>query len=168
MLEASNLLLESVHTCTDKRQEFSNNITVEDITNYFYSNLTIYNSQKICFSEVVNEEELEKVMELRRKVYNKTNQYMLNEFDSAIDTFENRSRIYAAWLDGSPVASIRLTPYPFETMKFIDEEKLSQFLGYDFKENYLEWSRLIVDADIKNPAIMPSLIVYAEIGRAHV
>lgn len=113
------------------------------------------------FNEVKTPAEWSKVIDLRLKVYQKTNQYMLNELVSGTDEYESRSSVYAAWIGDAPVATIRLTPYPFETTKYIEEEKLIQFLGEDYRETYLEWSRLLVDPDNKIMRLMPALIVYA-------
>jgi hypothetical protein len=116
---------------------------------------------KLYFTEVNTIGEWSKVIDLRLKIYQKTNQYMLNELTSGTDSYDARSSIYAAWIGDVAVATIRLTPFPFETMKYINEEKLMQFLGHDYKETYLEWSRLLVDPDTKNIQIMPALLIYA-------
>ena len=168
MKHEQNLPLETKHLSTAQ----ANLSTVDKITDAMINTLCVnlvreknveQQQNTLRFSEVKTEDEWLKVISLRLKVYGEKNQYMLNELTSGTDEHESRSSVYAAWLNDIPIATIRLTPYPFETMKYMEENKLVQFLGNDYRDNYLEWSRLLVDPDIKIIRIMPALVVYAGI-----
>lgn len=115
----------------------------------------------VRFSEVKTDQEWNQIFDLRVKVYQSTNPYMLNELTAGKDSDEERSSVYAVWFKDVPIATIRLTPYPFETLKYVEEKQLGAFLGEDYKENYLEWTRLLVDHDFKIPHVMPALLAYA-------
>lgn len=119
------------------------------------------NNEKVVFSEIKTRDEFEKVLQLRLKVYAHSNAYLLQELNAGQDDFESRSVVYAAWVNDQPIATIRLTPYPFETLRHLDELSLAQFLGDDYKTDYLEWSRLLVDSDFHDHRVMPALLIYA-------
>lgn len=119
--------------------------------------------KNIEFSKVTTKNEWESIVNLRLKVYHKKNRYLLDEMKSGVDNYDSRSYIYAAWINAQPVATIRLTPYPFETLKFISEPNLANFLGENYHADYLEWTRLLVDYSVKIDHLMPVLVTYAGI-----
>jgi N-acyl-L-homoserine lactone synthetase len=117
---------------------------------------------QIRFDQIRTPEEWRALGRFRLNMYQKSNLYMLNELDAdGFDEFDKHSLVFAAWQGDKIVATTRLTPYPFETINYIDNEKLSEFLGQSYRDEYLEWSRLIVDSVPKLPKLLSELIVYA-------
>lgn len=118
-------------------------------------------SKAIYFSEITTATDFKKIIALRLKLYEQSNPYLLDALQNGTDDLESRSVVYAAWIDHEIVATIRLTPHPYETTQFIAAEKLAQFLGENYQHQYLEWSRLLVDPNARNLRVMPALLVYA-------
>ena len=116
----------------------------------------------VRFTRVESFHDYQQVMDLRVNIYQKNVPYMLTQISgSGSDEFDHRSYIYAAFYDDTLIASTRLTPFPFETSQYIDENNLSLFLGHHWKNHYLEWSRLLVDTSVKIAGITNALTIYA-------
>jgi hypothetical protein len=130
-----------------------------------FTALTIANPAmpgRLSFREVITDEEWSQVGAFRLREYAATISYMLNALDSdGRDAFDERSRTFAAWWDGAVVASIRLSPYPFETARHVPDEKLAAFLGDDWRTEYVEWTRLLVDTSTLAQRLMPAMIMFA-------
>jgi hypothetical protein len=99
---------------------------------------------------------------MRREIYRKRLPSLLPMLDvHGQDPLDARSFSFAAWLGDRPVATIRATPYPFETLSHVDEERLARYLGPTFKDDYLEWGRLAAEPVATSRRIVPALITYA-------
>lgn len=120
--------------------------------------------KSIRMARVTAEADLQDVSELRLRVYESNLPYMISQLSqNGQDDYDHRSFIFAAWYESKIVASIRLTPYPFESLTFLPQEKLESFLGTAWQSDYLEWSRLMVDSSLKVKGLMQQLIIYAGI-----
>lgn len=78
-----------------------------------------------------------------------------------IDEFDGHSTIFAAWDGDDPVATLRLTRYPYETLNYVPESYLSQFLGDRWRSEYLEFSRLVVSPNFRSHRVSHALATYA-------
>ncbi|MFW7523804.1 hypothetical protein ACODM8_06650 [Vibrio ostreicida] len=96
---------------------------------------------------ISSEEELNQLSALRGKVYSQKNESIISCYQDNLllekDDFD--AYIFAFFFNGKMVASQRIRMFPFEVCHYIEEQKLTSFLGEDFKDNYIEYSRLIVD-----------------------
>ncbi len=111
---------------------------------------------------VTSQEDLEKVGQFRLKAYEFKKPYMVNALDSkGLDILDNSSKVFAAWINNQVVATVRLSHFPFESSDLIDPQILQEFLGQDYQNQYLEWSRLLINPEIKSTALLPSLIYFA-------
>ncbi len=101
------------------------------------------------------------VRAMRLAVYEKRLPSLLPALDErGQDALDPHSFAFAAWLNGRPVATIRATPYPFETARYVDERTLGAYLGGDWRREYVEWGRLAADSAAANKRIVPALITY--------
>lgn len=117
---------------------------------------------ELHFTCISSQQEFNKVKALRLKIYNENLPYMLSEMhESGADEYDNRSFIFAVSYKQSMIASIRGTAYPFETLNYIDQSRLTDFLGNHCKKNYLEWSRLLVDTSFKLKGLVNLLTIYS-------
>lgn len=117
---------------------------------------------KLHFACIKSRLEFNQVKALRLKIYNENLPYMLNQIhESGSDEYDDRSLIFAISYNNSMIASIRATPYPFETLNYIDQSRLTDFLGPDWRNSYLEWSRLLVDTSFKLKRLVNLLTIYA-------
>lgn len=113
------------------------------------------------FRQVSSPEDWADVRNFRLQQYAIARPYMLGELDSTGgDDLDARSFVYAAWLDAQPVATIRLTPYPAETQRYVARAHLDRFLGEDWPNRYLEWSRLLI-ARTGIEQLLTGLLVFA-------
>lgn len=116
----------------------------------------------LSFREVGTEAEWREVGKFRREQYRQHLPYMLSELDSGgADAYDGHSAVFVAWWNDRPAATVRLTPYPFETARYLSEERLARFLGEQWRSRYLEWTRLIVDPTIPVRRLMPAIIAFA-------
>lgn len=117
---------------------------------------------ELHFFRINSKQEFDEVKALRLKIYNENLPYMLSEIDeSGSDEYDTRSFVFALKYKNLTIASIRLTPYPFETLNYIDQARLTNFLGGNWQSNYLEWSRLLVDTSCKLKGLVNLLTIYA-------
>jgi len=111
---------------------------------------------------VTSQEDMKLVGSFRLNSYALKKSYMLNSLGAdGLDELDDKSMVFAAWANNQIIATVRLCAYPFETSEFVEKKTLYEFLGDNYVDNYLEWSRLLVNPAIKNPRILPSLILYA-------
>lgn len=85
---------------------------------------------KLSFREATSREDLCQVYQFRIQQYARALPYMLNELnDEGVDDFDHHSYTFGAWWNDRVVGSIRLTPHPFETPRYVPEEHMAAFLG---------------------------------------
>lgn len=114
------------------------------------------------FSQVKDRHEKNQLKQFRLKIYEQQLPYMLTEIHSTgLDDYDEHSFIFAAWYNNQMAASIRLTPHPFETSRFLSHGQLTHFLGINWQSHFLEWSRLIVDRSLKLNEAARALTIYA-------
>lgn len=114
------------------------------------------------FARVETREQCEQVRQFRKRVYAENLKYMLNQMgESGLDEYDSRSMIFAAWRHDAVAGTIRLTSRPFESEKYIEQASLENFLGENWKHNYLEWSRLLVDTSLKIKGLLAAMTIYA-------
>lgn len=114
------------------------------------------------FYPVRTPEQWEGVLRFRLEQYEKRLPYMLHELGpDGTDALDARSTTFAAQWNGDVVATIRLTPHPYETSQYVSEDSLTRFLGEAWDSSYLEWSRLLIDGEAPIRRLMPAMLVYA-------
>jgi N-acyl-L-homoserine lactone synthetase len=117
---------------------------------------------KLSFREATSNEDLQQVYQFRIQQYAQALPYMLSELnDEGVDDFDHHSYTFGAWWNDRVVGSIRLTPHPFETPSYVAEGHMAEFLGEQWRSQYLEWTRLLVDPSAPIRRLMPALIVFA-------
>jgi len=116
----------------------------------------------LSFEEVHAAGAWDEVKRFRLEQYRKALPYMLDELGpDGSDDIDARSCTFAARWNGRVVATIRLTPHPFETSRYVPEDVVAGFLGSRWRADYLEWSRLLVDREAPVRGLASSTIVFA-------
>ncbi len=119
-------------------------------------------SDDIQFGKISSDEEWRQLGQFRQKNYQAKKPYMMTELnEDGKDCFDAHGQVYAAWLHDEMVASVRLCPHPFETEKLLTLDRVESLLGKNYRKDYLEWTRLLISAEIKMPYLLNALIVYA-------
>lgn len=140
----------------------SSKLNVDDTAASLLKLTNLLTQKNIKIVRVTTEKERQDVNELRLKVYGNNLPYMISQLDEAgQDSFDEHSFIFAAWFEDRIVASVRLTPYPYESLSFLSHAQLETFLGAKWKSEFLEWSRLMVDNALIVKGLMRQLIIYA-------
>jgi hypothetical protein len=117
---------------------------------------------RLLFHEVHTPGAWNEVKRFRLEQYRRALPYMLDELGpDGSDDLDSRSCTFAARWNGEVVATIRLTPHPFETSRYVPEEVVAGFLGSRWRDEYLEWSRLLVDMEAPVRGLASSIIVFA-------
>lgn len=102
------------------------------------------------------------VRRMRRRVYEDSLPSLLRELDAYDqDRYDAHSFLFAAWIDDEPVATVRLTTFPFETLRHVDPAVMDRYLGADWEQDYIEWGRLALDRAYRGRRLMPALATYA-------
>ncbi len=121
-----------------------------------------YDGNELIFSQITSNHEWEQLGLFRLKHYAHKNTYMLTELNKhGFDKYDLDSKVYAARFNGNIIATIRLLEYPFETNYFINDDALSQFLGPQYRKEYVEWTRLLIQPNSPVKFILPALLIYA-------
>lgn len=116
----------------------------------------------LSFDEVHSADAWDEVKRFRLEQYRKALPYMLDELGpDGADDIDPRSCTFAARWNGAVVATIRLTPHPFETSRYVPEDVVAGFLGAGWRDDYLEWSRLLADRDAPVRGLASSVIAFA-------
>jgi hypothetical protein len=114
------------------------------------------------FGIIQSEKERQQLKAFRLATYANNLAYMLNQIgESGLDAYDDYSTIYAAWYKDNLVASIRLTPYPYESTKYIATPTLGHYLGEGWEKNYVEWSRLLIDTSFHIKGLLKTITIYA-------
>jgi hypothetical protein len=140
------------------------NLNNDTILQLAKSVIQINDRSNLHFSKITTEEDWFQLGQFRKNNYHYRKSYISLELDNnGIDSFDSNSLVYASWLNNKIAASIRLCPTPFESSRFIPSNKLEEFLGPDYQNVYLEWTRLLVAPTIKIPFFLNALIIYSAI-----
>jgi hypothetical protein len=130
--------------------------------NYIANLLVSGNKASVRFSEVTSDLDWHRVRELRKRCYPQLLPYLVDVLDAdGSDRHDRHSFVYAAFVNGRAVATIRATAYPYETLEHLSEDRLSGFLGPGWKTDYIEWGRLLVDPSCARMRLTPALLTYA-------
>jgi len=99
------------------------------------------------FRRVVTQEDFIALGQARLRMYAQYADYYRTLFpdETGLDDRDARSFVFACYSGGDIIGSVRVTPYPFETMQYVEEAALAAFLGVDYATSYVEFSRLLVD-----------------------
>lgn len=110
----------------------------------------------------VTRSELPEVGAFRLRVYsNADNNYLLSSLDrDGLDALDARSFVYAAFLDGALVGTLRATPAPFEVERYLPGAVLRAELGGAL-ERYLEVSRMLVEPALAGLGLGTAMVGYA-------
>jgi len=128
---------------------------------YYLMNLYVHNNEKFYFDKVrlgsdMNEDELEEIKSYRSSQFKDSQDYLIPKSyiekmkDRRVDNYSYQF-IARSKVDNSIIASMRLTPWPFESSDYVQTSD-------DYKE-YLEISRLIVKE--KGLGIGKKILIYA-------
>jgi hypothetical protein len=102
------------------------------------------------------------VRRMRRRVYEDSLPALLRELDvHDQDRYDAHSFVFAAWFDGEPVATVRCTTYPFETLRYVEPATVGRYLGPDWERDYIEWGRMALTRAHRGQRLMPALVTYA-------
>lgn len=130
----------------------------------YVANLLLSGGAKhtIRFSEVTTAQDWKAVRALRQRWYPVLLPYLSDVLDAdGSDRHDRHSFVYAAFLDDRAIATIRATSYPYETLDYLDEARLAGYLGQNWKTEYIEWGRLLVDPQYAKMRLTQGLITYA-------
>lgn len=128
---------------------------IEDISTYyrFFDFIThkFTGNNDISIRQIVDKQDLSLLSEARKRMYGKHDDYFKNLYndDIYIDKMDYRSYIFACYYQGEIIGTQRATVYPFEINAYLNTSEINQFLGNDYQNNYVEFSRLLVDRDAK-------------------
>jgi hypothetical protein len=136
---------------------------VDSALNYLGNLIVIRTAiPNVRFCEVTSGEDWRRVRELRQRCYPVSLPYLVDVIEpDGSDRYDRHSFVYAAFVGDRPVATIRATTYPYETLDHVSEAELATFLGPSWKTDYIEWGRLLVDHSYSKARITPALITYA-------
>ena len=152
----------NMETAINIQQPLNATLTPENISRIIDNILKLPPSIKLRFGKVETKSDWQSVMAFRLKMYDQTVKYMLNELNAdGSDDYDAHSFIFAVWHEDSVIATIRLTPAPFETTQFLSPAQLTSFLGNTPEKTYLEWTRLLIDSSLKIHTLLPAITVYA-------
>lgn len=119
-------------------------------------------NREVRFSIAESDREKQEIGQFRLASYAMTHRYMLNELDErGFDAYDHHGKLYAIWIDGKVNATIRLCEMPFESTNFVSDQQMQAFLGNKYQSNYVEWSRLLINAENKAWRLLPAMLVYA-------
>lgn len=115
----------------------------------------------VNFYRADNPDKMEEIKAFRLKYYKNSIDYMLGEIDNVGgDHYDEYSNVYGVKFKNRVIASIRLTPYPYESLEHVDSERLQHFLGKNWQQ-YLEWNRLLIHPGFQARGVLQALIVFA-------
>lgn len=137
-------------------------VTPSMIASMLTTNQLVFNyDHGVRFTEATTAADREAVFSFRLKCYQQYNHYLLKELDKyGADAYDEGARLFVASQGKQIVASIRIRPYPFESVQLLPEARLVKYLGRDWQTRYLEWTRLLVYPNIKIPNLIDSLLSY--------
>ncbi|WP_299003746.1 hypothetical protein [uncultured Shewanella sp.] len=103
----------------------------------------------LIIRQVIDSDELYLLSEARKAIYKQHASYFSQFYtnDYFIDDKDYSSYLFACYFQGEIVGTQRIATYPFEVCQYISDEALSHFLAHDYKDKYIEFSRLAVNKD---------------------
>ena len=128
---------------------------IENISSYYqffdFFTRKFTGNNEISIRQIIYKEDLEQLSEARKRMYEKRDDYFksLYKTDTYLDEMDYRSYIFACYHNGEIIGTQRATGYPFEVNNYLNTSEINQFLGNDFQNNYVEFSRLLIDKDAK-------------------
>ncbi len=137
------------------KPEFNLYDKIEDIATYyrFFDFIThkFTGNSEITIRQIIDKHDLSLLSEARKRIYGKHDEYFkkLYKDDVYLDDMDFRSYIFACYYQGEIIGTQRATVYPFEVNSYLNTSEINQFLGNDYQNNYVEFSRLLVDKDAK-------------------
>lgn len=142
MLQGSSVYVgEGVRLLKDDREEF-------EIYRFFDEWIQAKcGSTKVKVRQVVTPDEFAALSDARLRLYGQRKSYYKSFFgeSTGLDSYDSRSYIFAFYYDGEIVGTQRITPYPHEAANYIEGALLQQFVGRNYRESCVEFSRLVVD-----------------------
>jgi len=110
----------------------------------------IIGSNDIVIRQIVDNDELYLLSEARKNIYKKHASYFSQFYndDYYIDEKDYSSFLFACYYQGDIIGTQRIATHPFEVSKFIQHKDLCRFLGEDYQQTYIEFSRLAVNSDL--------------------
>lgn len=118
--------------------------------------------ETLRFGLVKTPEELAQVGQMRLRVYQSKLPYLLQELSAdGTDAYDAHSFVFAVWRGEQVVATLRATRYPFETLRYVPEPELGRWLGGDWKNETLEFGRLLADAGPGFGRLTAAMLSYA-------
>jgi hypothetical protein len=131
---------------------------------YYYFNKLIQKmlgNDKITIRQVVTEQDFSDLSKARIRMYGQRDDYLSSMYrnGNTIDDRDLSAYVFACYLDGEIIGSQRLTPQKFEVKQYIDNEALVAFLGVDYNEHYVEFSRLVADKNSGVKGVANALVM---------
>jgi hypothetical protein len=123
---------------------------------------TICDSKDIDIRQIATYEEYAELKKSRLRMYSERDSYYdkLIEADGG-EFHDANSYLFAAYYGGEIVGSIRLTTYPFEVCRYVDNASLALYLERNFENRYLEMSRLVIARKCPVRRLSRALIIYS-------
>jgi hypothetical protein len=147
----------------DVSEKYHLNLTIKDIDIYynFFDDIAEYivGSNEVRIRQVTNHDELIKLSSARKRMYGKRDNYFSSLYSGEyyLDSTDYKSYIFACYYRGEIVGIQRASDHDFEIKQYIDDQSLCRYLGDNFSDNYLEFSRLVVDKDVPLKGIANAL-----------
>jgi hypothetical protein len=131
----------------------------------FFNNLVqnMLGNKDITIRQVVTNEDFSKLSDARIKMYGQRDGYLMSMYPNgkATDESDLNSYVFACYLKGEIIGSQRVTPVNYEVKKYIDEDTITNFLGDDHHDNYVEFSRLVVDKSARVRGAANAIVLVA-------
>ena len=117
------------------------------------------NNPEIKIRQVVDHEELIQLSDARKRMYGQRDEYFKRfyENDLYIDQKDLDSYLFACFYKGEIVGIQRISHTPFEIENYLDNETLEGYLGQNYKDRYVEFSKLLVDKEVRIPNLANAL-----------
>ncbi|MEJ8674331.1 hypothetical protein [Chromobacterium amazonense] len=115
---------------------------------------------RLRIRQIAGEGPMLQLADARLRLYSQRKLYYQSLFGDGkgSDDIDGRSYLFATYLDDEIVATQRVTPFPFEANRYVDDASLRRFIGDDYARHYVEFSRLIVDKTCPVRGVMEAMI----------
>ena len=128
---------------------------IENISEYysFFDNLTekLLGTNELKIRQIIAKEDLKTLSKARKRMYGQREEYFssLYEGEYLIDEMDLNSYLFACYYKGEIIGIQRAAHFPFEVANHINAHELTKFLGKNYKDDVIEFSRLVVDKATK-------------------
>lgn len=135
--------------------EFNLYKKIENISEYysFFDNLTekLLGTSELKIRQIIDKEDLKTLSQGRERMYGQREEYFssLYEGEYLIDEMDLNSYLFACFYKGEIIGIQRAAHFPFEVANHINAHELTKFLGKNYKDDVIEFSRLVVDKNTK-------------------